>query len=369
MLLVLIYLPQIHRAIAPIGQAILQLDPAGSTLTHRHQFLLDLALESGDFGSAVPVLDHVILYFPTQNNQVKHKFICELNLPASSYINTTHKPKHIDVLEYFYYGAMVYIGCRRWEDAAEFLESAISYPTKDHAVSKIMVEAYKKWALVSVLAHGKAGSIPKSVTNTASKSFHTIAKPYETLAEIFLSGTASRLKSEAEIGQQIWKDDRNYGLVLHLLAAYQKNQIRNLANVYSQISIPEVHNMTTSAEIGGKLPNQAAAATLVKDMIDAGELQATLSQPTTGPAILTFSVTGPVLSETEMQRELQASAARINFLNTEIKNTDKILTHDKEYIKWAQKQKKNAKNGDQGIAGSDMEWNVGDDEELMSGVF
>jgi COP9 signalosome complex subunit 3 len=52
-----------------------------------------------------------------------------------------------------------------------------------------------------------------------------------------------------------------------------------------------------------------------------------------------------------------------------------MLTHDKDYIKFIQKQKKNAKQGglvDQGISGADMNMDWGDaveDEDIMSNLY
>jgi COP9 signalosome complex subunit 3 len=50
-----------------------------------------------------------------------------------------------------------------------------------------------------------------------------------------------------------------------------------------------------------------------------------------------------------------------------------MLTHDKDYIKDIQKQKKNARQGglgDQGISGADMDWGDGvDDEDIMGSLY
>jgi len=244
----------------------------------------------------------------------------------------------------------------------ESLEGAVTYPVKEsHSISKIMVEAFKKYVLVGILLEGKLLPLPKSTSLAASKSYHITAKPYESLAQIFESATASRLKAEVNEGKQIWQTDCNTGLIFQVLAAYQKFQIRNLANIYSKISIPEVHNQTQSAESGGKLPSVQACEQLVQSMIQDGSLHATLSHPTNGPAILTFSARGPVLTEAEMKVELAAATERIQSLTQEVKLTDQMLTYEKEYIKYAQKQKKNKNTGQHDDI--QMDWQ---DEDVMS---
>jgi COP9 signalosome complex subunit 3 len=356
----------------PIRSAIFRLDPSASLLTSTHLYLVKLALETRKYEEALPVLDKYIFQFPGAPHHPKPAFLCEQGLPPAAYITyeskLTSKLKYQDVLEYFLYSGMVYIGLRRWENALECLENAITYPTRD--ASKIMVEAYKKWVLVGLLLEGKLLSLPRYTGSGAAKIYHTLAKPYEAVAQIFESGTAGRLKSEIEVGQKIWQEDCNTGLIINILSCYQKFQIRNLAGVYSKISIPEVNHLTTSAETGSRLQSPQLAEQLVRSMIAEGSLNATLSHPPTGPAILTFSPGGPKLSEVQIENELQASKQRIQTLTAEIKRTDRMLTYDNNYLRFVEKQKKNAKNdaADQGIAGPDMDWNSMEDEDIMAGM-
>jgi COP9 signalosome complex subunit 3 len=323
----------------------------------------------------VPVLEKFILYVPSTKDQLKPKYVCDVGLSPASYITPnsglTLKMKPIDVMEYFIYSGMVYIGLRRWADALECLENCVTYPAKDGAVSKIMVEAYKKWVIVSVLLDGKARSLPKTTTAAAAKVYHTIGKPYDTVAQIFETGTASRLKAEVEHGQGVWENDCNVGLMQWILAAYQKFQIRNLGNIYSKISIPEILNLTMDAQTGAKLPNAFAMEGLIRSMIQEGSLNATMSNTSGQPAVLTFSPSGPILTEAQMQRELAASAERIHALTQDIKQTDRMLTHEKDYITFVKKMKAKGNKfemQDQGIGG-EMEWNAMEEEELMTGVF
>jgi COP9 signalosome complex subunit 3 len=360
-------------AIPPIRNAILRLDPSGSILTSSHLTLVKLALESQLFAPIVPVLEKFIFYFPGTTNQPQSKYICAVGLPGHAYITPgsglTSKLKYQEVLEYFIFSATVFIGLRNWEMASDCLENVICYPVKENGVSKIMVEAYKKWVLVNLMLEGKPINLPSTTNNNAAKIYHIVAKPYDAIATLFESASAARLKAEADFGQSVWRDDGNSGLVLHVLAAYQKFQIRNLTNIYSKISIPEVINLTTSAETGNRLPSPQAAETLVENMIAEGSLHAILSRSPNQPAVLTFT-NGSVLSEAEAQKELTGSMDFLHALTQEIKETDRRLTHEKEYIKYVQKQKKNAgynlRDGANGSSGMDMDWNDIEDEDLMT---
>ncbi|TVY49578.1 COP9 signalosome complex subunit [Lachnellula occidentalis] len=358
-------------AVAPVSNALLRYDPTGGMLTSKHLVLVRVALSSRQLANALPTLDKPILYFPTPQKPSKSTLLCNMSNSPNVYITSdesgfSRKLKYWEVLEYFLYRGMIYMGTRNWKKSHQSLEDAFTFPTKDGVVSKIQIDAYKKWVLVGLLLEGKILGLPKVTGSGPAKAFHVIAKPYEAVAQIFESGTATRLKAEVDAGNGIWQNDCNMGLILHVLAAYQKNQIRNLASIYAKMSIQEVHTSTQSAETGARLPNVQATETLVRSMIVDGSLRATLSAPPN--LVLSFSLVGQVLSEPQFQRELAASTTQIKALTDEIKHTDHMLTHEKEYIKWLQKQKKSGKNPvDLGV-GMDMDWN-GEDEDLMAGAY
>ena len=360
-------------AITPIADALLRLDPSGSVLTSSHLYLVKLAIESEEYKGAVPVLEKPIMYFPASAN-VKGKHLCDVNLPPSVWISThsfSAKFKSIDVLEYFYLSGMCLIGLRKWENALQCLENAIVYPLKDQSVSKIQAEAYKKWCIVSLLHTGKAFPLPKSTNGNASRVYHVFGKPYEAVASLFETGTASRLRSEVEFGQNVWAHDFNTGLMLELLASYQKWQIRKLAKTYSKISIPEIVSLTMSAETGNRQPASVVEG-LIQEMLSDGSLPASLSRPANlAHAVLTFVSAGPVLTESEMQKELNGATQRIRYLTRELKNTDHMLAQHKSYVDYLLRvRKQKAGQGHAGMEGMGMEmdWNeMVEDEDIMTG--
>ena len=52
---------------------------------------------------------------------------------------------------------MIFIGLKRWDDALHFLQVAIAAPTNS-SVSMIMVQAYKKYVMVCLLAKGRVST-------------------------------------------------------------------------------------------------------------------------------------------------------------------------------------------------------------------
>ncbi|CAD6448839.1 cd38d9f6-c3d7-435e-adbc-142e9d4496d3 [Sclerotinia trifoliorum] len=331
-------------AIPPIREPLLRIDPSGSVLTSNHLFLVRLALQTRCFTAITELLDKPVLYIPAKEPVSYTKFLCEADLPAQSYVTIksgfTSKLKPLDVLEYFYYAGSVYIGLHKWDAALEMLEDAITYPVNEGGVSLVMVEAYKKWLLVGILQYGRVLQLPQTTSAPAAKAYHIIAKPYEALASIFETGSAARLKSEAEFGRQLWTDDA-----------------------------ADIMSLTTSAETGVKLTSIKQIEDLIQSMIADGTLPATMIRDQSGHAVLAFSPTGPVLSETQVQIDLVASTRRIQSLAKQIKVTDRVLTHDKRYLDSAQRAKSKAKKVG-GVTVDPMDWNtVIEDEDIMTEMY
>lgn len=73
--------------------------------------------------------------------------------PASTGLKTR------DYLLYCYYGAMVCIGLKHLDRALELLTLALTVPAE--GLSAIMVAAYRKYILVSLLKDGAVSLLPK----------------------------------------------------------------------------------------------------------------------------------------------------------------------------------------------------------------
>ncbi|RKF56951.1 COP9 signalosome complex subunit 3 [Golovinomyces cichoracearum] len=363
-------------ALVPIRDALLRLDPSGAVLTSNHLRLARLALESRDYDALGPFLDNIVLYVPDCIKIQKPKHLCAMNLNPVTYITSssglTATMNYIDVLEYFICCGIACLGIRKWKNALKHFECAITYPTRD-TVSKPMVEAYKKWLLTGLITYGKAQTMPKSTSSEVARVYHSLARQYDSLASVFENGSASDLKKEAEQNEKKWITDSNSALVTEVLASYQKFQIRNLAKIYHKISIVEIHNQTTSAEIDGNQLSVSDTERLVLKMINDEELYATLSASPPSPSILTFWPAGPILTESQIQKELSVTKSRIQYLSQEIKMTDRNLKHDRDYIKHLQTQKKASQQGNSDNENQEVEtvmsWNdIVEDEDIM-GVY
>ena len=147
-------------AIEPVRTAMLRLDPSTSTFTSTHLVLVRQCLKTRAYDLALSILDNNIFHFPTPSEKDKGTYLplpCARHMTSSTYITTgsglSEKLNYRDHLMYFLYGAMIYLGLKRWDRASLFLEMVMTTPTSNTA-SMIQVEAYKKWILVNLLLHG-----------------------------------------------------------------------------------------------------------------------------------------------------------------------------------------------------------------------
>ena len=83
--------------------------------------------------------------------------LCSRHDSSSTYITPesglSAKLGYRDHLLYFLYGAMILMALKKWKRALLFLEIVIMSPVVG-SISKIQVDAYKKWVLVSLLYVG-----------------------------------------------------------------------------------------------------------------------------------------------------------------------------------------------------------------------
>ncbi|KRT86459.1 hypothetical protein AMK59_1737, partial [Oryctes borbonicus] len=165
------------KGILLLKKAISKLQLYDSQLTSIHADLCQLCLLAKCFKPALQVLN------------VDITGICQ---------EGTHGPNGAQFdakyyLLYFYYGGMIYLAVRNLDRSLYFLEVAITTPA--HAVSHIMLEAYKKYILVSLLLHGKVQMIPKYTSQVVNRFIKPLSQPYHDLANAFASNNSSELNT------------------------------------------------------------------------------------------------------------------------------------------------------------------------------
>ncbi|KAI9681124.1 MAG: hypothetical protein M1817_002406 [Caeruleum heppii] len=389
-------------AVHPLRKAILRLDPTSSVLTSNHVLFLRLCLEAKAYRAALPIIQRPIIDFP-QPAANTSTLSSAPDQPGSSpsYItissNLSARLSHTDHLEYHLYAAMLYIGLKEWELALELLQNVITAPTQA-TTSAIMVEAYKKWILVSLLHTGRLLPLPRTTNNTVAKSLHALSRPYEHIADVFRSGDVDRLRREIDAAQEIWSNDNNTGLILQIYSAVDRFAIRNLENTYSTLSLEEVfhhlrrqnpitsdptNNKNTAVAASSKKPDTGQLDALerdILDMISSGQLNATLSHPSSstdgaappGTTLLHFSSTptsahprAPSEAETALLREVEEQTSRTIALTKQFETAGRKLALSREYVNWMVKTKKAGGAGGAGGGGPNVSSAMGEMMDVL----
>ncbi|KAH9861608.1 hypothetical protein J1614_011360 [Plenodomus biglobosus] len=354
-------------AIAPIRSAMTRLDPTTGTFTSIHLTFIQLCLETRSYAAAEPILDNYIHTLPSRIPTVVREGL-EYSVPCSDvassgeYIHQAsgHSERVWlqDVLEYYVLGAMAYLGLKKFKKAQQFLECVLIAPSSNVA-NGLMLEAYKKWVLVSCLVNGTTAAVPRTANSSAIKQVKLASKAYEALAEAYEQlGNLPKLKVQVKFGEGIWAEDGNTGLVAELLASQMKTYVSRLSRTFSAIPVSNIaKNVGASAdEIAQYLDN------LIKD----GHLNARLegTEKSNVGVVLRFFLDpaqGPLAkTEKQQQQALFEQTLRTNILAAQVKDADYRLNLTKESLDYTKRtNKKQAQGGDN----MDTTWDDGVDAE------
>lgn len=218
-------------AIAPIRSALFQLDPYTGTFTTAHLHFIRLCVETRSYSEALPILDNYIHSIPTNLPAILNTL--EYSVPAADHVNSgdyihtrsnhSEKVSLQAVQEYYILGAMAYIGQHQYEKAKNFLEHVLVVPSTNGVANGLMLEAYKKWVLVSCLANGfvsgtpcflavvvlinQVKSPPRTINGIALRTVKSASKAYDALGAAFVQLTdMTKLRAQSQAGRDMWAD-------------------------------------------------------------------------------------------------------------------------------------------------------------------
>lgn len=340
-------------------------------LTSSHVLLVKLAYNSNTIDDVLPVINKSIVFYPAMADRAMPEYLADPTLTPSSYISRetglTSTLKSSAVLEYDLFSGLVYCAARDWSKAQAALERVITFPTREGGCSKIMVDAYKKWILVSILANGKLAVLPSHTGAAATRMFQTMGDTYTNFAALFSTSDAVGLRLDVEKNAETYQNDRNTGLVNEALAAYQKWSIIGLQQVYSKLSIAEIREQTKSAETGVSLARDEDVEMLIQNMIMSGMLRGVIEKNDSGTAYLRFFANSgshdiPPLSEKDFALQLATTAKQLKELGPVLQATRERLATNKDYVKHSAKESKRDKSGDDPMGGFSTSI---EDEDLM----
>ena len=140
------------------------------------------------------------------------------------------------ILLYFYYGGMICTGLKDYEKAMDMFVSGIVTPLV--TVSAIVVEALKKYILVSLLVYGCLKQLPSYASGAVQKVMKSECGEYLELAK-HIEATES-IDAFVQEHESVWQNDGNFGLVKSILHTKNRRLMENLGKIYSVLPVPKL---------------------------------------------------------------------------------------------------------------------------------
>ncbi|KAF2213539.1 hypothetical protein CERZMDRAFT_38800 [Cercospora zeae-maydis SCOH1-5] len=350
--------------VTPLVSSLVRLDPTTATFIPAHLHVVRLCLVRSIPSLALPILDTDIAAFPAKSTKgVPEELPCDEHELSNAWITEKNgfvkKLDPTDVLEYYLLGASIYIGMHNWSRARLFLEYVLLSPSQSHTASALQVEAYKKWALVGLIANGRAFPDPKTHDQIVWKSLKSCSRMYDELVADFTHRNEKKFQADAETGIEYIREDGNVGLVNEAMNALKRFKIIDLQQTYAAISVTRLASLLEVA------PGEALQ--LLQTMIQDGHLNASLSGAG-ADTVLRFHDAVPSNS----QSDLEAQTFRIQSLVAQIRDADRRLQLTKEYVEHQKRNTRAGLDGDPADA-MDLTWDgppsipvaEGEDEDLM----
>jgi COP9 signalosome complex subunit 3 len=235
------------RAVKPMKVAISKIAPNNEHLTPQHSLLALACISSKCYKAAEPVLNNFVYLIDPKVSGVRSE----------------------DTRLYFYYGGICYIALKQWDKAIEFFETVISAPAV--MASAIMVEAYKKYVLASLIHKGQVGNLPRYTNPSVTRIFKQICTPYEELATAFATQSLEDLSKAIENNTEPFVKDNNLGLVGQVRSALLQRSIVRLTDTYVTITLPGLLHNTN-------IQDQKEAESRILKMIETNGFAAKIHQ-------------------------------------------------------------------------------------------
>ncbi|KAI8374995.1 hypothetical protein EDC96DRAFT_437302 [Choanephora cucurbitarum] len=164
-----------------------------------------------------------------------------LNRDIDAIDTTRHELGIQCFLEYYYYGAIVYIANKQYRRALEFLLIAISAPTVK-AVSMIQLLAYRKFILVSFIVEGRIGPLPKYTSAGIEKVASYWSPHHISLVKAFQTTDLDLFQDIASKHSAYFESFQELGLLKQCFQSLRRKKIKEMTKVYITVSLEDMAN-------------------------------------------------------------------------------------------------------------------------------
>lgn len=185
-------------AVRPLLAAAAALAPTPNHITPVHALALQAAILAKTYRAALPILDATLV---------------QIDVPRTGV--TAH-----DVLLLHYYAGIALVGLKRHARAAQSFQLVLTAPAL--VLNSIIVEAYKKWTLCSLIASRAVPALPRYAATAVTRHVRSAAGAYTDLAGAFASRESAKLRRVLVQHAAVYRKDGNAGLVKQCASAFDK---------------------------------------------------------------------------------------------------------------------------------------------------
>lgn len=296
------------RGIELLRRAIHKIQLFDSQLTSIHADLCQLCLLSKCFKPALEFLDTDI----TSINQESGWFTLTAGCFDAKYF-----------LLYYYYGGMIYTALKNYDRALYFFEVCVT--TSATAVSYIMLAAYKKYILVSLIVHGKVLNLPRYTSQVVNRYMKPLSQQYQELANAYLINSCDEVDNIITKYEEVFTTDQNFGLVKQVLSFLYKKNIQRLTKTFLTLSLSDVASRV-------HLSGPAEAETCILNMIEDGEIFATINQK---DGMVVFHDDPEKYNSPEMLAKLEKEMAACMELDKQVLEMEEEVVLTPQYVRKA----------------------------------
>lgn len=204
------------KGISLLIKAITKIQIHSSQLTSIHSDLCQLALVSKCIKPVLQILDVDVTDISKEAGQFDVKYF----------------------LQFYYYGGMIYASVKDYDRALYFFEAALT--THSMAVSHIMLEAYKKYVLLSLIVYGKVPNLPKYTPTVVNRFIKPCSQPYVDLVAAYATNCPEELSAVIAKHAEAFNRDTNTGLVKQVLSSLNKKNVQRLTKTFLTLSLSDV---------------------------------------------------------------------------------------------------------------------------------
>lgn len=267
-------------------------------LTALHSDLIQLCLLAKNVKPALPFLAQEFSALQDENEQLDAKY----------------------VLLYYYYGGMVFTCLHDYLQALLFFTVCVTTPTM--VISAVMVAAYKKFILVSLLKFGKEISLPRYSLHIVERVLKPLCGAYIQLSKAFCSGKAGSVQAVVDKFQDTYSRDGNTGLIRRLVARVSKHNVQTLTHTFMTVGLADV---STRLQFSGA----KEAEKYIRDMIEDDEVHASLDQ---AEGMVSFVENPEHYDSLPMVNHMETQLQQCVALQMKLATLDKQLALDPRYM-------------------------------------